>query len=252
MIDPDYTFDDYHKILEHAGSWTRFKEMLGLRQQELNTLIHQHGLTLMALQHYTDLFIESELKRIKSIALFCIIHRCKDSELRGRLRDAEIDVKKYIRPVGHNSGIGRKGELYFKEKRAAWILEDCLETRGHTAEFDFRDSVYGLVNVKTCTRKKWQAKTRAADPFYWDFNLVGIRSCDFLACIPLGPDGEPLMVLLVKTDGVMRLTHFLVTQKDLRITSPKIMKMHDNVYQWIGKIENEPEPAEDSPEILQS
>jgi hypothetical protein len=251
MIDPEFTFDDYHKILEHAGSWTRFKEMLGLSASELTILVKEHGLSLKALQHYTDPFIDSELRRIKSVALFCIVHRCKESELRRRMMEAGIDPKKYIRPVGHNSGIGRRGELYFKEKRGTSVIEDCLETRGHTAEFDFRDSQYGLVNVKTCTRKKWQAKTRAADPFYWDFNLVGVRSCDFLACVPLGPTGEPLMVLLVKTEGLRGLNHFLVTQKELRSTSPKIMNLYEDVYQWIGKIDNEPEPAEGSEEILQ-
>lgn len=209
-------------ILDHAGSFKRFKEMMGIDEQTFRRYQSHFNLTLRKLDAHTPIFIAEEVKRIGSVELFCIIYRCKPSELHTVMSREGFSLKQLVCPVGATSGIGRKGENFFKTVRGSSIIEDCFETRGHTCEFDFLDKRFGLVNVKTASRQRWTAKTRAANPNYWDFSTKGHLDCDTLALVPLDAKGEPLMVLIVPSLTVKGMSHLTVTGRDIRAASPVI------------------------------
>lgn len=211
---------ELHKILQHAGSWKRFKEILGIDETDLRGLIHQFSLSLDQLQHFSPEFMESELRRIGSTSLFCVIHGCKESELRRRAKGFGIDLKPLCQPIGHNSGTGRLGEKYFKKIRGQMISEDCFETRGHVCEFDFRDIIYGLVNVKTASRQRFGSMTRAKDPNHWHFNIKGWMDCDHLALVPLNSLGEPIRVIMFPCKDISAFyreaSSFVLTEGEMR------------------------------------
>lgn len=232
----NFCTDELRAILCHAGSWKRFKELLGLDSRQLNRLVAEHGLSLDRLTSYSDEFLRSELHRIGSTTLFCIVTGCKDSELRRRALAAGIDLKQYTTPIGSKIGIGRKGELFFKKLRGELIREDCFETQGHSAPYDFVDADYGLVNVKTAKRSKLTAKTRANDPHYWYFQLEGIDACDFFAFVPLDPTGKPMAVIMAKSQGLRGLKQFRFSGRDLLVSSGNLTPIAPQLLQWIGSI----------------
>lgn len=212
--------DELQALLDHAGSWKRFWEIVGLHdsRQRVNFSRERPLIRTSKLHNWTKSQLHGELQRIGSTFLFCILKRCKESELRSRAKELEIDLKILCQPIGSNSGTGRKGENYFKQIRGQMIMEDCYEVRGHTSPFDFRDLVYGLVNVKTACRQRYSAKTRATDPNYWHFSTKGWKDCDYLALVPLSPAGEPQMIIMIQAQviGPYFPTHIILTGKDLK------------------------------------
>jgi hypothetical protein len=217
--------EELQRILDHAGSWKRFREMLGLNGKQYLTLTKQRQLSLRKLGCIPPEQIVSELKRIGSTALFCIIYECKESELRSVALNYRIDLRTVCAPIGHNSGIGRLGENYFKQIRGQMVATDALAEYGHTHAWDFRDLIYGLVNVKTATRSRYTAKTRAKDANFWHFSIKGWKDCDHLALVPLTAQGEPWRILMVRCmdfaywfDGI---GHFTLTEREItRFSSP--------------------------------
>lgn len=233
-----FTTAELQKILAAAGSWSRFKEMLGLSSLQLNELRREHPIRLDVLTGVPPSSIATEMERIGSVSLFCIIYGCRGSELRKVCADNGIDLKKLIRPIGATAGTGRLGEIFFKSCRGEAITEDCFETRGHTAPFDFVDSAFGLVNVKTARRRKWKAKTRSDDPFFWDFNIEGCLNCDYLALVPLDARNMPSIVVMVRSHPTLAAKkHFLFTAKGLRVSAGTMIAVDPpRVYQWIGPL----------------
>lgn len=214
----DLTGPELQRILEHAKSLKRFKEMLGIGETELRPLLAQHHLSIKRLSTLSPNFVSAELKRIGSVSLFCIIYGCKPIELHDILSSCGVSLKQLITTVGATSGTGRKGEDYFKHIRGSMIAMDCFEEEGHTHPFDFRDRYYGLVNVKTANRQRYKATTRSKDPNFWHFSTKGWKSCDYLALVPLDPKGNPQMILMVSTAeiGTKYPTHLVLTGKHLK------------------------------------
>jgi len=213
-------------VLDHAGSWKRFKEILGISHSELKTLqeLLPQTLSFTKLNLFSDSFLEDQLHRIGSTELFCIIHRCKESELRLECRRRVIDLKMFSKPVGSTLGIGRRGELFFKESRPGYIEEDCFESQGHSAPYDFMDKLYKRVNVKTASQSRFKAKTRSADPVYWHFSTKGVDECDTFAFIPLDPKGNPVAIYITSAAEIKKsFTHHLILSgSDIRPSSKAV------------------------------
>lgn len=210
-------------IVTKAGSWKRTGEILGLTSKELRQLRSEFPeVQLCRLESWDKGRFCNELIRLKTLQIFSIVHGCQLSEIRNRAKMLDVDLKALIQPVGMTSGIGRKGELFFKEKMKELIREDTFETLGHTAPYDFVCvQPLGLVNVKTSNRDRYTAKCRADNPNFWDFSTKGAKNCDTLALVPLDPKEDPMMIILVSTYFLKdENTHIVLTGKDLQITSP--------------------------------
>jgi hypothetical protein len=220
--------EELQRLLDHSGSWKGFRELLGLSHRDMVRLLQTHTLKFKKLESWTKEYLESELTRIGSSKVFCILHSCKESELRSRLKSLNMDLKTLSSPHASTIGIGRKGELFYKEVRFDHAsLEDMFETEGHSAPYDIRDGFYGRVNVKTANVNRFKAKTRANDPNYWHFSTKGWENCDYLAFVPLSPDGSASMVIMAKAQDIGRLfpTHVVMTGKDIRPASPALSRV---------------------------
>lgn len=227
----NFTTQELQWILDRAKSWKRFKDILGIDDKQLQALLsHNRSITLDKLALWCKFQIEGELKRLGSTELFCIIHRCKESELRSRAKQLDVDIKLHTTPMGSTIGIGRKGELAVKEVRGQMISEDCFETKGHSAPYDLFDIVYGRLNVKTACIGRHKARSRRSNPTYWHFSTKGWENCDYLVFVPLDSAGNPLKVIFAKSSVVAEKCpdHVTLTGADIKGSSKRITSMQNN------------------------
>lgn len=205
--------EEQQKILTRLGSWTLFARKLGLTNKELAGC--RSYLSLYTLERWLNPWqIEPLLRRIGSTELFCILHDCKESELRKMCEKHDIDLKPYAIPIGSKIGVGRKGELFVKEVFGDKVISDSLETEGHQYPFDFVIERYGQVDVKTSARYRFQAKTRSSDPNYWKFYTSGSKDCDYFALVPLDREGNPHIVFMLRnSEEVQAKSYVMITEK---------------------------------------
>lgn len=226
------TREEKQKLLTKFGSWSLFQRKLGLSSGELKEA--RSYLSLNVLDDIPPWDLKVKLQRIGSTELFCIIHDCKESELRRKCEAWGIDLKQYAISIGSTAGIGRKGELFFKFVMGEKIIEDMFETNGQKHPFDFRVEGYGLVDVKTSTRYRYRAGTRKTDPDYWRFHTQQSLDCDYFAFIPLDPAGNPMHIVMVPNGPtVQRQDRITLTRKMLKTETILFGKMNGiNVFRW--------------------
>lgn len=202
----EFTTSELQLILDYTRSWKAFQDKLGLNGRHLTALKKEHPtLSLNKLGAMSPIEFADEIKRCRSIELFGVVYGCKSSEIRRFAEENNINLLIGIAPLGSKTGIGRKGELYFKGLRGQMIVEDCFQEQSHTHPYDFKDLVYGLVNVKTASRKRYQAKCRQNNADYWHFHVGGAKDCDWLAFVPLDRDGKPIKIIMAKAEKVAEL-----------------------------------------------
>lgn len=207
---------ELQKVLDRLGSYKAFRETFGLSNAELDDVVREHKLTLKKLSDRDGQWLESELKRIGSVELLAMIHDCKISEIRRRALETGVNIKLFTAPFGSTIGRGRIGETYFAFVRGEDIVEDCFRTKGHSAPFDFRDTAYGLVNVKTASRQIYKSKVRK-NIAYWHFSTKGWKGCDWLALVPLNPEGHPTSIIMTEASKVCSegKDHLILTSRDI-------------------------------------
>lgn len=106
----------------------------------------------------------------------------------------------------HSSHLGRKGELMFAKLRGDQIITDynAIDPR---SPFDFHDTEYGHVNVKTS--KPHHRKDLST---YWKFNKNLAEGTDHVACVALGGDGSLKYVVMVKPADLGPAKSFIMVQ----------------------------------------
>jgi len=211
------------KVLIQAGSWKRFSELLNLSPRGLKSIRAEYpGLRLDKLTYMTHERFRQEIGRLCSVQLFSIIHECRESETRRFAKEAGIDLKAFRSPGATSTTLtGREGELYFKKCCGPYIGEDCFETQGNTAPYDFIHTVAGRVNVKTANASRYTAKSRGSSPIYWEFSLNGADKCDCFAFILKSRTGTFGDILMLKSEEVLKrgLRNLTIRWEDVRPTA---------------------------------
>lgn len=106
---------------------------------------------------------------------------------------------------------GRLGEAFYSSIRGVYIIED-MNASDLTAPYDFRDAVWGAVNVKASKTHRIKSLDRDYQR-YWKFSTNG--SQDHIACIGFDVQFiEPLFIIM--TQPVEDVKSFTLTASDVR------------------------------------
>jgi len=121
----------------------------------------------------------------------------------------------------HNNAKGRRAETYWSSLEGERVLEDCNVTQGSQADFDFRHTDYGRVNVKSSKAYKYTSGTRKGNPLYWKISTSGLQKADYVGIV-LYDTGRrnPLHVFNVKVHPrMLACSTFRVQIKDGKLVA---------------------------------
>jgi len=130
---------------------------------------------------FTKTVFEEEIKRIGSVRMMARIHQTTEAHIRQRAGTLGLNLAELIDATtsGYNTGKGARAEELFEEQRAS-VEYSMNKTNGSQAPYDFKDTIFGKVNVKASKSYSYKAKSRAKKK-YWKFSTKGCKNADVFA-----------------------------------------------------------------------
>lgn len=144
-----------------------------------------------------------EFEKYLSVRFVARMNGVTESQVRKAVVELGIEVATLIDySMGdHSNAKGRRAELDFAAIRGLSIVDDKNISEGSQAKYDFDDSFYGKVNVKSACRQKYKAKTRVDDPYFWKWSTRGARECDYFAVLCYDENMQSVIgYIMVKTE----------------------------------------------------
>lgn len=172
------------QLLRAHGSWKRAAEWLSVSESFLKAYVGNELILeepkILEIENFED-----EITRIGSVSLYARLKGVKESAIRKYAKEKGIELSKLIRyeNTGFENAKGRKAELYFAEQRSSNIEKD-MNLECSQAPYDFEDSVYGRVDVKSSKRHLYRSKKRSSYREYWKFAVDGLE-CDTVAFVAM-------------------------------------------------------------------
>jgi len=210
---------DLIELVVEEGSVRKAAKQLGVSE----AFLRKH-LTRRGRKGTSDLTAIHAVKQYKSIRLATRILnkriQCKklsEAEVRRLIREGGEDPAALVDYAfsNHEAGKGRRAELDWSGIRVeSQILKDMNEEMGSQADFDFLDSVFGRVNVKSSSQHRMKAKSRGQQR-YWKFSAHGKDNADNLICVCYDEGGEFLAWTWRKPDEVGD-NSFQITETELK------------------------------------
>lgn len=165
----------YRKAADHLGVSGAF--LLSHMRERL--AVETRGVVL------TKEDLEAQLTKYRSVRLAARVLDITEGKLRKAATELGVELAAFLdySHGAHSNAKGRRAELDYASMRGAAIVADRNVLDGPQAEYDFDDSEFGRVNVKSACRQKYKARTRKDSPYFWKFSARGREKCDYIVAM---------------------------------------------------------------------
>lgn len=170
------------ELLAEVGSLKKLAERLGCSEASLRPIYL--GEPKRELNWELDFLLE-QFERYRSVRFVAHMHKVTENLVRKEVERHELEIPDLIDySVGSNSNAkGRRAELAYAELRGVRILADRNKLDGSQALYDFDDTEFGKVNVKSSRQYSYRAQCRQNAPDFWKISTSGFWSADHLVAL---------------------------------------------------------------------
>jgi hypothetical protein len=171
--------------------------------------------------------LRDQVSRLGSVKLLARLTGNSQAQIRAQAKLQKIDINSLDSLASRSNyatSKGRRGENYYAAQRGSNIVEDH-NLADPTHPFDFTDTQYGRVNVKTSSQFKDKKKKEK----YWKFSTSGTDQCDYVAMVFTQPNEPDSLIVMVPASDLVSdgRKSVVIRQHNLPTQSNTIAKLAD-------------------------